>query len=158
MKATVIENTAILIPNKDHQNFTETKDSLKKGDVIDGTIKHIEGLRRGVPFTYKMFFTDKGQIIYLNKIKPMDERNPTEVTLGADAQVSPTKINFIPNERFSKSKKTGLVVGAIAGYAYAKYKKHDTKKIAMYIGLGMLAGYAAAYLYDNKNVGVTESK
>jgi hypothetical protein len=105
-----------------------------------------------------MFFTDKGQIIYLNKIKPMDQRNPTEVTLGADAQVSPTRVNFIPNERFGKSKKTGLVVGAIAGFAYAKYKKHDTKKIAMYIGLGMLMGYAAAYLYDNKNVDITASK
>jgi uncharacterized membrane protein YfcA len=53
----------------------------------------------------------------------------------------------------------GIVIGAVAGFAYAKYKKHDMKKIAMFMVLGSLAGFAGGYLVDqNRKAIVTQRK
>ena len=85
--------------------------------------------------------------------------NATEVTLGADAQTSPTSVNLKPAETFSKMKLRGVVIGGIVGFAYAKYKKQDLKKVAMYIGLGAALGYGIEYLIDTrKNIIVKPSK
>ena len=77
--------------------------------------------------------------------------NATEVTLGADAGATATKVDMIPAENFSKAKMAGLVIGGIAGFAWAKYKKHDMKKAAMYIGVGAVLGYGAGVLLDRRN-------
>lgn len=150
------EEAKILIPNKGHQNFVFSGKKIEEGTKLKGTPKNIEGKRRGEPFTYRLFITDKNEIIYLKSIDPM---NTTEVTLGADSQVSATEVNFKPAEKFSRAKTRGLVIGALAGFAYAKYKKHDLKKVAMYIAVGSIIGYATGYMVDrNRKVTVTESK
>jgi hypothetical protein len=51
MRATVIENAAILIPNTDHKNFTDSGTIIEQGTVIDGQPKLIQGLRKGKAFT-----------------------------------------------------------------------------------------------------------
>lgn len=147
MKAVTIENAAILIPNPDHKNFVENGEIIEKGTVLEGNESNIQGLRRGQPFTYRLFNTSNNQIIYLKSIKPMET---TEVTLGADSTKTATKVNLIPAETFNKLKLTGLVVGGVAGFLFAKYKKHDMKKAAMYIGVGAAIGYVAAYFIDKK--------
>ena len=148
MKGLLIKDAQVLIPNAEHKNFTTNNLLIPKGNIVQGKPKTIEGLRRGEPFTYKLFFTDKNQIIYLNTIKPMEM---TEVTLGADAGQTATRVNMIPAEAYSKAKMRGLIIGGIAGFAWAKYKKHDMKKAAMFIGIGAVAGYVAGMLIDRKN-------
>ncbi len=156
MKAIVTQKTFVLTPNKDHKNFTETSDFIEEDTIVRGEPKEIRGLRRGKEFVYKLFITDKNQIIYLNKIKPMET---TEVTLGADSTVSETKVNLIPAEKFSRAKMIGLAAGGAAGFAFAKYRKVEgMKKIGSYIALGALAGYVTAIVIEKKGIVVKQSK
>lgn len=156
MKVVVNKDSKILIANNEHKNFTETDQILEEGTILNGNAINVKGLRRGEPFTYRLFITPKKEILYLNNITPM---NTTEVMLGADESVSSTKVNLIPAETFSRVKTIGLVAGALAGFAYAKYKKQDMKKVAMWIAAGALVGYAAAYVIDrNRTIDVTPSK
>jgi len=148
MKAVTIENASILIPNPDHKNFVENGEIIEKGTLLEGNTSNIQGLRRGQPFTYRLFNTSNNQIIYLKSIKPMET---TEVTLGADSTKTSTKVNLIPAESFSKLKMTGIVVGGVAGFLFAKYKKHDMKKAAMYIGVGAVLGYVGGYMIDQRH-------
>lgn len=151
----VISDCKILKPNKEHKNFTETKEGFKTGDVLTGRFVNIDGKRRGEPFTYRLFITDKEKIIYKNCVKPM---KTTEVMLGADSAQTPTVINLTKAERFSKNKTRGLLIGGAAGFLFSKYyKKHELKKVAMWTVIGAGLGYASAYLMD-RNVTVTESK
>lgn len=145
IKATVLADAKILIPNSEHKNFTESADIVEEGSVVDGEIRQIKGLRRGEPFTYKLFATNKNQLIYLNKIKPMEK---TEVTLGADAGTTPTVVNMKKAENANRNKFYGAAIGAIAGFLYCKYKKHDNAKTAMYIGGGAVVGFVAGYVID----------
>lgn len=154
MEVTVIRDSKYLIPNQEHQNFTESNDIVGEGNILKGNYANIEGLRRGEPFTYKLFVTEDKRILYRNNIEPMEQ----EVTLGADSQRSATTLNLIPAETFNKVKTMGLVVGAIAGFAYSKYKKHDLKRTSMFIFGGAIIGYASAYVIDrNRKATVTPS-
>ena len=156
MKVVVERDANVLMPNKQHQNFTDSGIVIPAGNILEGQIKKINGLRRGKPFEYKIFLTDQNQFIYLNTVKPM---NVTEVKLGADSSQTPTRVDLIPAELYKKDKLMGIVLGGLAGWAYAKYKKHDMKKAAMYIGVGAVAGLGAAFLLDsNKTAFVVPSK
>ncbi len=156
MEVRVLKDTNYLIANPDHRNFTESAETVEQDTILKGEPKAIQGLRRGEPFIYRLFITTDGKILYLNNIEPM---KTVEVTLGADAQRTPTTVNLIPAESFTKMKTTALVIGGIAGFAYAKYQKHDMKKVAMFIGVGALIGYVAGYVLDqSRDVVVTESK
>ena len=66
MKATVNKDSKCLIANSDHKNFTETNEVIEEGSVLNGDIKNVEGLRRGEPFTYRLFITKEGKILYGN--------------------------------------------------------------------------------------------
>lgn len=148
MKAITVADAPILIPNLEHKNFTDSGEVIEENTIVNGNAKNIEGLRKGKPFIYKLFVTDKNQLIHLNKIKTMET---TEVTLGADANVTSTKIDMKPAEISNKNKFIGTVVGGIAGFAFAKYKKHDVKKQAMFIAIGAVAGYVAGMLIDKRS-------
>ena len=143
MQVSVLKDAKILTPNKEHKNFTDSGKFIEEDSIIFGEPKNIEGLRKGQPFVYRLFLTDKKQLIHLNKIKPM---NTTEVTLGADAQVSATDVNLVPAENSKRIKFYGAVAGAIVGFAYAKYKKQDMKKVAMYIGAGAVLGLSLIHI------------
>lgn len=152
MKAQVIADAKILIPNKEHKNFTEGSEFIEEGTFVNGERKDISGLRKGQPFVYKLFRTDKNQLIHLNKIKPMEV---TEVTLGADSKQTATQVNMKPAENSNRNKVIGGIAGAVAGFAYAKYKKHDNKKIATYAIAGAVIGVVAAMIYDGRKDKVT---
>ena len=154
MKATVIEDASILIPNVDHKNFTDSGSVIPKGEIIEGEIKNIQGLRKGKPFTYRLFITRKEQIIYLNKIKPMDK---TEVYLGADARTTPTVVKMPNESNLGMRPILGTVIGAIAGYYIAKRK--NPSKIKMFTIVGGIAGFAAGkYLQGTGSVLFKKSK
>jgi hypothetical protein len=154
MEVTVIKDSKYLIPNAQHQNFTESNDVVGEGVMLKGNFANIEGLRRGEPFTYKLFITEDKNILYQNSVEPM---KTIELTSGADAQVKSTVVNLTPAETFSKVKTTGLVLGAVAGFAYCKYKKCDTRKTVMYIFAGALIGYASAYVIDRNRTATVVS-
>ena len=156
MKAITLADAEVLIPNNDHKNFTFSGQIIKEGTNINGEEVYINGLRRGEPWVYRLFKTDNNQLIYLNKVKTMPT---TEVKLGADAGQTTTVVNFKPAEMYSKAKMYGAIGGGIAGFDYAKFKKHDMKKSAMFIGIGAVVGYAAGYFLDTqKDVTVIPSK
>jgi hypothetical protein len=152
MKAIVLENAKVLVPNKEHKNFTETNEEVPKGTVVNGEFKSIKGLRRGEPFSFRVFVTDKGQIIYSNKLKEMKN---TEVILGADASQTPTVVNMLPAETFKTSRILFALAGALGGFYYAKKKGASKIKYSI---VGAAAGYAAVWAFDkSKSVTVTRS-
>lgn len=156
MEAVVNKNAKVLVPNKEHKNFTETSEEIPIGTIIKGEFKSIQGLRRGEPFSYRVFITEKGQIIYSNNLKEMEV---TEVTLGADSAQSATKVNLLPSETYKTSRILFAAAGAIGGYAYSKKKGCTGKTCTKYAVIGGILGYAAIYFFDKtKSVKVTESK
>ena len=64
-----IEDAPILIPNKEHSNFTQSNAVIDKGTLIEGNELFINGKRRGEDFTYKLFRTKDNNLIHLKKIQ-----------------------------------------------------------------------------------------
>lgn len=149
MEVEVIQDAFVLIPNKEHENFTETERKIVAGRKLFGEPRYIKGKRRGEPFTYKLFLTDNKEFIHLNKIKPM---KTTEVLLGADAKQTPTVVDMAkPNKMFNKTNVAGALIGAGVGYYYSsKVKKLEKKKVIMWtIGAGIL-GYVAGVMIEKR--------
>lgn len=154
-KVRVTKSCKGLIPNEEHKNFVEGNEEIKEGELLTGQYANIEGLRRGKPFTYRLFITSDNRYLYQNCLKPM---KTTEVMLGADSAQTPTIVNLRQAETFSRVKLYGVVGGAVAGFAYARYKKLDFKKALMYTAVGSLVGFGGAYLLDRRrDVEVTPS-
>jgi hypothetical protein len=154
-KVRVLDSCKVLIPNEEHKNFTESTEQIKKDELLTGKYVNIEGLRRGKPFTYRLFLTSDNRYIYQNCLEPM---KTTEVMLGADSAQTPTVVNLKQAETFSRVKLYGVIGGALAGFAYAKYKKESYKKALMYTAIGSLVGFGGAYLLDRRrSVEVTPS-
>lgn len=149
----VIKEAKILVPNSEHKNFTDTGKTISEGTILTGKPNLIKGLRRGEPFDYKVFLTDKNDIIYLKNVQTMPT---TEVYLGADAGQSATVV-LTPSESNTGMRPIlGVVIGAIAGYFYAK---KQNKNITMFTTIGGVAGFAVGkYLQGTKNVIVKPSK
>ena len=157
MKAIVVEDAHILIPNKDHKNFTTSNEVIEAETQVEGRPTIIKGMRRGEPFDYKFFITNKKQIIHLNKIKPMET---TEVTLGADAKQTATVIDVPGTKKLlTKTVLMGAGIGAAVGFGYAKYKKLDNKKMAIYTLVGAAIGFfAGKYVEKRKGIVIKPSK
>ncbi len=150
MKVRVIEDAPVLIPNQDHQNFTEGKEIIIQGEELTGNPKSINGLRRGQPFTYKLFLTDNNQLIYLKKIKSMED---TETISGADATVVNLKQTAL-----AKPGILGALAGGVIAFGYAKYKKHETKKLWAHVAIGAVAGFIIGKVIAHTGVVKTVKK
>ena len=151
MKAVTIEDAVVLIPNPEHKNFTATDIKIPKGTEIDGDIKLVNGLRKGEPFQYRLFYTSNNQIIYTNKIKPT-KMETTEVKLGADGANANAKIINIPAQLKDRNALIGAALGAAAGFGYANYKKEDYKKKLMYTLIGAGLGFVAGKMVSKKGL------
>jgi hypothetical protein len=152
----VVENAKGLIPNKDHKNFTETRTIYPEGCKLEGDYVEIKGMRKGEPFTYRLFkVKDLNEYLYSNKIKPTTTNNKkmetTEVFLGPDAQVTPTKVSVPSNENSKMANVVGAVVGAGAGFAFAKYRKIEGNARYVYMAVGALAGFFVTRMLINKD-------
>ncbi|MES2287568.1 MAG: glycine zipper 2TM domain-containing protein [Bacteroidota bacterium] len=150
MKAVLVEDSQILIPNPTHKNFTRTNEILPKGNVVEGEIKVVEGLKKGEPFNYRLFFTNKNQIIYVKNIKPMET---TEVKLGADGNSNPKGdvLTFPSTSNLGPRPIIGTLAGAALGYAAAKYvfKKEGKTKIWFALG-GAVVGFIVGKYAQSK--------
>lgn len=140
MQVYTTEDAKVLVPNKEHQNFTATDIIIPSGTMLNGEVKIINGKRRGESFQYKLFYTTDNQYIYLNKTKPMAT---TQVYLGADAQATPTIVD-VPQPKILT---TTNIVGAIGGYLVGNwYSKKYGKGSPKYYGLaGAVAGVLVAH-------------
>ena len=138
-----IEDAPILIPNKGHRNFTKTEEYIPKGTKIKGDVKIISGKRRGEDFDYRMFATDNNKLIYLDKIKPMENQKDTEVTLGADGATQGAVVTIPQKSGFNLDAITigTMIVAAGGTYWYAKHKKFKTHHALMMTGVALVAGY-----------------
>ena len=146
----VIKDANILIPNGDHKNFTHSENYIPAGKELEGELKYIKGKRRGQPFIFRLFKAKSGNLIYQNTIKPK-QSEMTEVTLGADAEVSPTKVALTqPKENYAHI--IGAAGGTIAGYAIAKKTKKTQKQTYMYAIGGAIIGYVAGKLVAGKPI------
>jgi len=144
MEATLIKEAKVLVPNKE---------TIPEGTVINGEFKSIKGMRRGEPFSYRVFISEDGQIIYSKNIKEM---KPTEVILGADGNVTPTTVDFLPAEAYKKERMIATIAGAAGAYFYAKKKGKNAMKWA---AIGGVIGYVAVMVLDKSKDGVvTPSK
>jgi hypothetical protein len=137
IKATTILDAAILVPNKEHKNFTDTGKVIPQNTKILGNPTIVKGLRRGQPFEYKLFVTDKNEIIYLKTIQPMKS---TEVLLGADASTTPTVVKMPNDSNLGMRPVLGTILGGVLGYYYAK--KKNPSKVMMFTVIGAVAGFA----------------
>jgi len=146
MEVKVVADTKVLIPNKSHQNFTEGREVIQAGTIIEGQPKLVEGLRRGEPFQYKLFLTNDNKLIYLTNLRTMDA---TEVKLGADSTVSPTTVNLKQNT-LARPSILGAVGGAVVLFGYAKWKKHDMKKIGVFVLVGAVTGYVIGKVIEHR--------
>lgn len=154
IKATTISDAAILVPNKEHKNFTDTGKVIPKNTEIFGNPTIIKGLRRGQPFEYKLFVTNKNEFIYLKTIQPMKS---TEVLLGADASTTPTVVTMPNDSNLGMRPVLGTILGGVLGYYYAK--KKNPSKVMMFTVIGGVAGFAAGkYLQGTGVVFFKKSK
>lgn len=148
MKYEIIEDAPILIPNKEHRNFTHSKDMFPKGTIVDGELILIKGLRKGEDFEYRILRTNEGELIYINKTKPMKN---VEVTLGADGNTTVVKM---PNEtNMTIIIASATAVGALGGFMFARKKKYETKKQILAVAIGGVLGYIVGRVIEkNKSV------
>lgn len=148
MKATLIKDANVLVPNKGGKNFCHKRQAgqpltIPKDTEVEGNIRIISGLRASKPFDYKIFQVtaisgkalEHPQFIYLNNIKPMQA---TDVQLGADSSRSATIVNLPSNSMLGFKPVAGLLVGGAAGFYYAKKKN---KHKATYTIIGCVGGY-----------------
>ena len=159
MEIKVIENAVVLIPNEEHKNFTATKEEVSPGTTLQGDYYNIKGMRRGQPFQYRLFKINKtNKYIFTNKTKP-NKMEKTEITLGADAQVSPTKVSVPNNTKIVKEHMIGALIGAGAGFGFAKYRKVEGNAKWIYMGVGAVAGYLVGRMIaKKKDVTIKTSK
>jgi hypothetical protein len=131
----VLEDTSILLPNNEHRNFTETDKLIPKGTKLKGDFQNIEGLRRGKPFTYRIFQDKDGIILYAKNLQENKENmngNDSTITLPSEKKLSTNYaiysvvagvLGFAIAKKMGKSGKTAFVIAgisAIGGYMIAK--------------------------------------
>ena len=154
IKVRVVKDAPILVPNKEHENFTDTGKVIEAESIIQGNPITITGKRRGEPFDYKLFVTDKKEYIYIKNIEPMSN---TEVILGADSSQTPTLIKMPSESNLGMRPVLGTLIGAAAGYFYAK--KKNPSKLVMFTVVGAVAGFAAGkYMQGQGSVIFKKSK
>ena len=64
MQVKVIKDAQVLMPNKEHQNFTFTGEVIPAGNILTGHRAQVDGKRRGQDFKYRIFETTDKKIIY----------------------------------------------------------------------------------------------
>jgi hypothetical protein len=153
----LINDAPVLIPNQAHSNFTKSDEILKKGSIIQGDEIFINGKRRGEDFTYRLFKTKDGKLIYTINIQPM---NTTEVKLGVagsrESAPSKTVVDMATSNLFTTTTIVGTAIGVVAGMMYTKNKNFEASKKYLYIGAFALAGYSVARYYQRKKIVISQ--
>jgi hypothetical protein len=159
MHVELIDDTPVLVPNKEHQNFTRTATILPKGLLLEGEPITVSGKRRGEPFDYKLFYTKDNKFIHIKKtntVRNTKVSDKREVYLGADSAQSATVVDVPPRNLFTAYTVAGTIAGAAIGHYIAK-KRGGNKHY--YSLIGAVAGFfAGRYAQGKRNVFVKKSK
>ena len=146
----VIRSNALLIPNKNHKNFTRSRETLQQGTIVKGFLIDIAGERRGKPFTYKL----------LRLIEPKYKRQyifARAVELNTPIVSQPTvekKLSKMTQNETNISIKNivGATTGGVIGYALAKKQnKTSFKSILIYTSIGSILGFLVAKNFFKKS-------
>jgi len=136
------KDTKVLVPNKEHKNFTSTEETIPEGTYLYGEEKRVQGLRRGQPFVYRLFFTDENEIIYL------DDVDKVEAMSNADSQVMPRNVDLATGNTtisLNDKKLLFLLAGGTIGYFVGKkISSNNTRNIVV----GSLAGFLIGKMLD----------
>ena len=143
MIVSTIDNATVLVPNKEHKNFTESNEVIPISTTLVGTFKLISGLRRGKPFDYRIFTTDSGKIIYADKVSPQ----PKEIK-------SPNETSSVSaGNKLATNPMLYAGIGAALGYYISnRQSKEFTTKTIIYIVGGALVGYYASKTLQPKPI------
>lgn len=156
MIVSTIDNAVVLVPNKEHKNFTESSDVIPISTTLTGTFKVISGLRRGKPFDYRIFETNTGKIIYADAVSPQPQEfinqkaseaqtNKPQIATETKASTSETS-NEIDSQAIIM-----IIVGAAAGYYIATRKQKELNAQSyLYIFGGAIIGFYANKLIKPK--------
>ena len=154
MKVETIKEAPVLVPHAKDKNFTQTRKVIPAGTQLEGEIKIVEGLKDGKPFKFNIFQTNDNQIIYIKYVKPMEK---TEIKLGADSQISSTKVNLPSSSNFGILPIGGALVGL--GISYYFTKKNTVKYKHLVHLLGAVTGYAIGkYVQSSRKIKVQKAK
>lgn len=136
MEVKLVKDAVVLTPNLRHKNFTYTDKVIPAGTILQGETKLINGLRRGEPFTYKVFITKDNQFIYNNTIEPM----ATEVIMNADGERTVVLSKSQPANS-NKALMYAATAGVAAYFISSKGLNNDQNKSLMIAGATALIGY-----------------
>ena len=157
IQAIVIQNCNLLIPNKEHKNFTDSTEEVRVGSIVTGEYRNVNGLRRGKPFQYRLFFSKDGKILYANCVKTENVRS--EIISNADNKQTPTTIDLIPAESFKYTAHLIALGGGLAGYYYGKSQTATANNLIKYIVVGAVGAYGIFRLVNsNKSTNTKPSK
>ena len=154
----VIRSNALLIPNKNHKNFTRSRETLQQGTIVKGFLIDIAGERRGKPFTYKLLRLIEPkynrQYIFARAVElntPIVSQPTVEKKLSADG--NSTFIKMTQNEtNISIKNIVGATTGGVIGYALAKKQnKTSFKSILIYTSIGSILGFLVAKNFFKKS-------
>lgn len=139
----VIKDALVLKPNKDHQTFqSDGITKIPSGSIVEGQERYINGLRRGEPFTYSLFFTSDGKIIYLNCVESV--KPDVEVLMNADG----TQKQKIVKIGTNKNVLIAGLAGGVLGLAYAHHKKMNTQNKLILASVGALISAGTVYAFQ----------
>ena len=158
MEVKVVEKAEILIPNPPHKSFSGSNSFIPKDSILEGEATLVSGKRRGSPFKYRLFKTNDKKYIFLDKIKPIKITKEQNSNASGDMGKA-IIVNTSAGRTSGKVPLAFALIGGGAGYAYCKYKAHDSKNTWKYVLAGALLGYVAGrLLQDGKVISVSESK
>ncbi len=156
MQVKTVCDAPVLKPNRDHKNFSTTDEIVPRGTVLEGIEKYTNGLRRGEPFTYKLFVTKDEKIIHLKNVEPM--KNNVEVLMNADGNPTGKAKVSLQDKNSRTYKVSGAIIGAIAGFGVAELKKKPLKTAIIFAAVGAAVGFGTATLLSKNNIITAKNK
>ena len=145
------QDAGLLLPNAEHKNFTRSDNYIPNGTELEGEFVNIKGKRRGQDFTYRLFKTDRGNLMFAEKVNPIKTEKMTEVNLGADGKQS-TTITMPNASKYDKAHVIGAIAGTIIGFVVAKKMKKTRKQTLIIAAASGVAGFVGGKMIAGKPV------
>lgn len=154
MEVLIKDDAHVLVPNKDHKNFTRTGEVILGGTVTSGENKKVKGLYRGQEFVYDLFYTADDKIIFNKHVQPM---KTTEINLGADGKQTANVIDLPSVSNLGTKVIISVLAGAGAGLYIAKKRGSTGHAKTAHIIVGAVAGFIAGKYWQSASAVVVKA-